>query len=103
MFKICLNQFLTIFLRQIFRCHNDTIACDFFGVTSQGEAHDHKGELVDDKTLELSLKGHRGKEDLQNKITVNWVNADQIEVKEADYSGREVKLGAAYVFKRKKS
>jgi hypothetical protein len=49
------------------------------------------------------LKRHRAKEDLQDKITMNWVNADQIELKEADYYGGKVKLSAAYLFKRKES
>jgi len=74
-----------------------------FSVTSQGEAHDHVGDWIEDKTLELSWKGCYGKEDLEEKITVNWVSKDQIEVKETDYSHGKVKLCTTYVFKRKKT
>ena len=74
-----------------------------FSVTSQGEVHDHIGDWIDDRTLELSWKGCYEKEDLEEKITVNWINKDQIEVKEADYSKGKIKLSVAYVFKRKES
>ena len=72
-----------------------------FSVTSQGDAHDHVGEWTDDKTLEFSWKGCYEKEDLEEKIRVNWVSKDQIEVKEIDYSKGKIKLSANYVLKRK--
>ncbi len=65
-----------------------------FSVTSQGDAHDHVGDWIDDKTLELNWKGCYEKEDLEEKITVNWVSKDQIEVKETDYSKGKIKLSA---------
>jgi hypothetical protein len=74
-----------------------------FSVTSQGDAHDHVGEWIDEKTLQLSWKGCFEKKDLEEKIIVNWVSKDQIEVKETDYSKGKIKLGANYVFKRKKA
>ena len=79
-----------------------TYTMHLFSVTSQGEAHDHVGTWTDDKTLEFSWKGCYEKEDLEEKITVNWVNKDQIEVKESDYSKGKIKLSLTYVFKRKK-
>ncbi len=74
-----------------------------FSVTSQGDAADHVGDWINDKTLELIWKGCYEKEDLKQKITVNWVSKDQIEVKEADYSKGKIKLSVAYVFKRKET
>jgi hypothetical protein len=73
----------------------------FFSVTSQGDAHDHEGEWIDDKTLELSWKGCYEKEDLEEKIMVTWVSPDQIEVKEKDFSKGKIKLSVNYVLKRK--
>ena len=72
-----------------------------FSVTSQGDAHDHVGDWVDDKTLELNWKGCYEKGDLEERISVNWVGKNQIEVKETDYSKGKIKLSANYVFKRK--
>ena len=74
-----------------------------FRVTSQGDARDHMGDWIDDKTLELNWKGLHEKEDLEEKISENWVSKDQIEVKEIDYSKGKMKLGVTYVFKRKES
>jgi hypothetical protein len=71
-----------------------------FSVTSQGDAHDHVGDWINDKTLELSWKGCYEKEYLEEKITVNWVSKGQIEVKEADYSKGKLMLSVTYVFKR---
>jgi hypothetical protein len=73
-----------------------------FSVTSQGDAHDHVGDWIDEKTLELNWKGLHEKEDLEEKIIVNWVSKDQIEVKETDYSKGKMKLSITSVFKRKK-
>jgi hypothetical protein len=73
-----------------------------FSVTSQGDAHDHVGDWIDNKTLELNWKGFHEKEDLEEKIIVNWVSKDQIEVKETDYSKGKMKLNVTYVFKRKR-
>jgi hypothetical protein len=74
-----------------------------FSVTSQGDAHDHVGDWIDETTLEFSWKGCYEKEDLEEKITVNWVSKDQIEVKEIDYSKGKIKLSVDYVFKRKET
>lgn len=74
-----------------------------FSVTSQGDAHDHVGNWIDDKTFELSWKGSYEKEDLEEKIIVNWVSKNQIELKETDYSKGKIKLNANYVFKRKET
>jgi hypothetical protein len=41
-----------------------------FSVTSQGDAHDHVGESIDDKTLEFCWKAFYEKEDLEEKIIV---------------------------------
>jgi hypothetical protein len=73
-----------------------------FSVTSQGDAHDHVGDWIDEKTLELNWKGLYEKEDLEEKIIVNWVSKDQIEVKETDYSKGKMKLSITSVFKRKR-
>jgi hypothetical protein len=72
-----------------------------FRVTSQGDARDHMGDWIDDKSLELSWKGLHEKEDLEEKTIVNWVSKDQIEVKETDYSKGKMKLSVTYVFKRR--
>lgn len=72
-----------------------------FSVTSQGDVHDHVGDWIDDTTLELNWKGCYEKKDLEEKITVNWLTKDQIEVKEINYSKGKIKLSANYVFKRK--
>jgi hypothetical protein len=72
-----------------------------FNLTSQGNAHDHVVEWTDDKTLDFSWKGCYEKENLEEKITVNWISKDQIEVKEIDYSKGKIKLSANYVLKRK--
>jgi hypothetical protein len=74
-----------------------------FSVTSQGNAHDHEGEWIDDKTLEFSRKGFYEKEDLEEKISVNWMSKDQIEVKETDSSKCKIKFSSTYVFKRKEA
>ena len=74
-----------------------------FSVTSQGEAHDHVGEWVSDRTLEFSWKGIYGNDELEEKTTLNWIDKDQIEVKETDYSRGKVKLSANYVLKRKEA
>ncbi len=74
-----------------------------FSVTSQGEAHDHVGNWKDDKTLEFNWKGFYEKEDLEEKITVNWLCKDQIEVKETDFSKGKLQLSVNYVFKRKET
>jgi len=75
----------------------------FFSVTSEGEAHDHVGDWIDDKTLEFSWKGCYGKEALEEKTTVTWISKDHVEVKEADYSRGKLKLSANYVLKRKEA
>ena len=72
-----------------------------FSVTSQGDSHDHTGDWLSEKTLELNWKGCNKTKDLEEKITVTWTSKDQIEVKETDYSNGKIKLSINYVFKRK--
>jgi hypothetical protein len=72
-----------------------------FSVNSQGDAHDHEGDWTDDKTLELTWKRSHEKEDLEEKISINWLSKDQIEVKEIDSSKGKTKLSVNYIFKRK--
>ena len=77
------------------------VKCIFSALPLKAMSHDHVGEWKDDKTLEFNWKGRYEKEDLEEKITVNWVSKDQIEVKETDYSKGKIKLSANYVLKRK--
>jgi hypothetical protein len=51
----------------------------------------------------LNWKGLHEKDDLEEKMIVNWVSNDHIEVKETDFSKGKMKLGVTYVFKRKES
>ena len=74
-----------------------------FSVTSQDGAHDHVGEWIDDKTLEYSWKRCYERKELEEKISINGVSKDQIEVKETDSSKGKIKLSSTYVFKRKEA
>ena len=57
-----------------------------FGITSEGEAHDHIGIWKDDKTLELKWKGTFEDQEMEEYITARWLTKDQIELKETSYS-----------------
>ncbi len=71
-----------------------------FSITSKGEAHDHEGQWLNDKTLELHWKGYVEGEELEEKITVTWIDKNQIKVKETDFSKGNIKKQIDYVFRR---
>ena len=72
-----------------------------FSVTSEGESHDHVGNWVNEKTLELLWSGLYGDLDVQEQITAVWVSKDQIELKETIYKQGKPPLVTNYVFKRR--
>jgi hypothetical protein len=72
-----------------------------FSITSEGEAHDHVGTWIDDRTLQLNWRGTFEDQELEEKITVKWLSKDQIELKEVNLSLGKVKFTIDYVFKRK--
>jgi len=72
-----------------------------FGITSEGEAHDHAGTWKDDKTLELTWRGSFEDQELEERIKVKWISKDQIELEETNYSLGNLKFAINYVFKRK--
>lgn len=74
-----------------------------FGMTSEGDAHDHVGNWKDDKTLELHWRGTFEDQELEERIVAKWLSKDQIEVKEINYSKGLVILTIDYVFKRKET
>jgi hypothetical protein len=73
-----------------------------FGITSEGQAHDHVGNWTDQNTLELYWRGTFEDQELEEKITAKWITKDQIELKEVNLSLGKVKFTTNYVFKRKK-
>jgi hypothetical protein len=74
-----------------------------FGITSEGDAHDHVGNWKDEKTLELNWRGTFEDQELEEKIVAKWVSKDQIELKETNYSLGNLKYTINYVFKRKET
>ena len=72
-----------------------------FSVTSEGEAHDHVGNWIDDRTLELTWSGTYGDLEMQEHIAAVWVSKDQIELKETNYTQGKPPMTTNYVFKRK--
>lgn len=72
-----------------------------FGITSEGEAHDHIGIWKDDKTLELKWRGTFEDQEMEEYITARWLTKDQIELKETSYSLGQERFTINYVFKRK--
>ena len=72
-----------------------------FGITSEGEAHDHIGNWINANTLELYWRGTFEDQELEEKITAKWVSKDQIELKEISLSLSKEILTTNYVFKRK--
>lgn len=72
-----------------------------YSVTSEGEAHDHVGEWVDDKTLELKWRGTFEDQEMEENITAKWIDKDQFELKELNYDTGKKLLQTDYVFKRK--
>jgi hypothetical protein len=74
-----------------------------FGITSEGDAHDHVGNWKEDGTLELNWRGTFEDQELEENITAKWVTKDQIELKETNYSLGKVRFTINYVFKRKET
>ena len=74
-----------------------------FGITSEGEAHDHLGSWKDDKTLELKWRGSFEDQELEEHVLVRWASNDQIEIKETSLSLGQSRFTIDYVFKRKEA
>jgi hypothetical protein len=74
-----------------------------FGITSEGEAHDHVGTWKDDRTLELHWRGTFEDQELEEWITVRWLSKDQFELVETAATLGKVNLTTNYVFKRKET
>jgi hypothetical protein len=71
-----------------------------YSVTSEGEAHDHVGEWVDDKTLELTWHGTFEDQEMEEHIVAKWIDKDQFELKEHNFQMGKELLQTDYVFKR---
>ncbi len=76
---------------------------NLYSVTSEGKTHEHEGEWKDASTLELHWRGTYEDQDQEEHITATWVNRDQIEVREINYSSGKPLLSTDYVFKRKEA
>jgi hypothetical protein len=74
-----------------------------FGMTSEGEAHDHVGTWKDERTLELRWRGTFEDQELQEQIIVRWLSKDQFELVETASSFGKINLTTNYVFKRKET
>ncbi len=74
-----------------------------YGITSEGDAHDHIGTWVDENTLELDWRGGFEDQELQEQIRVRWLNKDQFEVREIASNLGKTTLTTDYVFKRKET
>ncbi len=72
-----------------------------FGITSEGDAHDHVGTWKDEKTLELHWRGTFEDQESEEQIIVKWLSNDQFELKETASSFGKINLTTNYVFKRK--
>ena len=72
-----------------------------FGITSEGEAHDHVGNWKANNTLELSWRGGFEDQEIEEKILAKWIDKDQIELEEINYVLGKVRFTVNYVFKRK--
>jgi len=72
-----------------------------YSVTSEGEAHDHSGKWLDEKTLELTWRGTFEDQEMEEHITAKWIDKDQFELKEINYDTGKKLLQTDYVFKRK--
>lgn len=72
-----------------------------FSITSEGDAHDHVGTWIDDKTLDLNWRGTFEDQELEEKIVIKWISKNQIELKESNYQLGKLKFIIDYVFKRK--
>ena len=74
-----------------------------FGMTSEGEAHDHVGIWTNENTLELYWRGTFEDQEMEEKITAKWVTKDQIELKEVNLELGKIRFTTNYVFKRKEA
>ena len=74
-----------------------------FGMTSEGEAHDHVGTWKDERTLELRWRGTFVDQELEEQIIVRWLSKDQFELVETAFSFGKITLTTNYVFKRKET
>lgn len=74
-----------------------------FGMTSEGEAHDHVGTWKDERTLELRWRGTFEDQELEEQIIVRWLSKDQFELVETASSFGKINLTTNYVFKRKET
>jgi hypothetical protein len=72
-----------------------------FGITSEGDAHDHVGTWKDERTLELHWRGTFEDQELEELILVKWLSKDQFELVETASSLGKTNLVTNYVFKRK--
>jgi hypothetical protein len=81
----------------------DRVSCKvhLFGITSEGDAHDHVGTWKDERTLELHWRGTFEDQELEELILVKWLSKDQFELKEHNYQMGKKLLQTDYVFKRK--
>ncbi len=74
-----------------------------FGMTSEGEAHDHVGTWKDERTLELRWRGTFEDQELEEQIIVRWLSKDQFDLVETASSFGKINLTTNYVFKRKET
>ena len=72
-----------------------------FGITSEGEAHDHVGNWKENDTLELTWRGDFEDQEIEERIIAKWISKDQIELQETNYVLGKVRFTINYVFKRK--
>jgi hypothetical protein len=72
-----------------------------FGMTSEGDAHDHVGTWKDERTLELHWRGSFEDQELEEQIIVRWLSKDQFELVETASTFGKINLTTNYVFKRK--
>ncbi len=74
-----------------------------FGITSEGDAHDHVGTWKDERTLELYWRGTFEDQELEEQIAVRWLSKDQFELVETASTFGRINLITNYVFKRKET
>jgi len=74
-----------------------------FGITSEGDAHDHVGTWKDERTLELHWRGSFEDQELEEQIIVRWLSKDQFELVETASTFGKINLTTNYVFKRKET
>jgi len=72
-----------------------------FRLSSDGQIHDHRGQWIDDVTIELYWRGTFEDQEQEEHITAKWVTKNQFEIKETNYSKGKLLLTTDYDFKRK--